>query len=92
MKTRVEQYDSVSADARETFVRKNKDYGDSFATYGPVGVIIRLGDKIQRLASVTKSGVTLVETEKIDETLLDLANYAKMAIILLRENNGSVPE
>ena len=38
-----------SKEAFETFLRKNKDYGDAFATYGPVGVIVRIGDKIPRL-------------------------------------------
>ena len=31
---------------------KNKDYGDAFATYGPIGVIVRMGDKISRLQSI----------------------------------------
>lgn len=91
---RLEQYDSVTNIAREIFERKNKDYGNSFAIYGPVGVIVRLGDKIQRLSSVSKNGITFVESEKLEDTLFDLANYAKMALMLLKENqfqNVDVP-
>jgi len=83
---RLLQYHIVTNIAREIFERKNKDYGDSFALYGPVGVIVRLGDKIQRLSSVSKNGISFVETEKLEDTLFDLANYAKMAIMLLKEN------
>ena len=65
--------------------RKNTDYGDSFATYGPVGVIVRMGDKIQRLVSVSNKGVTLVNNESLRDTLIDLHNYAAMAIMLIDE-------
>ena len=94
---RVAQLKQVQDQARELFAKKNKDYGDAFANFGPVGVIVRLGDKIQRLASVTKNSVTLVEDESVRDTLLDLHNYAAMAILLLDEapknkNNATTPQ
>ena len=82
---RKEQHLSVQKEAHDIFVKKNNDYGDAFAKYGPVGVIIRIGDKIQRLISVTKNGVNMVKDESIRDTLLDLHNYAAMAIMLLDE-------
>ena len=82
---RVEQYKKVQKEAIELFQRKNKDYGDAFASYGPVGVIVRMGDKINRLSSVTKNQVSLVENESIRDTLIDLHNYAAMAIMLMDE-------
>ena len=82
---RVEQYKSVQREAIELFQRKNKDYGDAFANFGPVGVIVRMGDKINRLSSVTKNQVSLVENESIRVTLIDLHNYAAMAIMLMDE-------
>lgn len=82
---RVAQMEVVQVEARELFKKKNADYGDAFATYGTVGVIVRLGDKISRLSSISKTGVTLVEDEKIRDTLIDLHNYAAMAIMLLDE-------
>ena len=84
-KDRIQQYTAVQAEALNLFTKKNKDYGDSFATYGPVGVIVRMGDKISRLNSVTKSGITLVNNESIRDTLIDLHNYAAMGIMLLDE-------
>tara|TARA_B100001287_G_C22614236_1_gene496706 strand:- start:122 stop:523 length:402 start_codon:yes stop_codon:yes gene_type:complete len=84
---RVEQYKSVHNEAINLFKKKNKDYGDAFANYGPVGVIVRMGDKINRLASVTGSSVSLVKTETIRDTLIDLHNYAAMAVMLMDEKN-----
>jgi hypothetical protein len=90
--TRVEQMRAVHDESLELFTKKNVDYGDAFATYGPVGVIVRMGDKIQRLLSVSKKGVALVDSESLRDTLIDLHNYAAMAVMLIdeqgrRENN-----
>ena len=75
----------VQNEALELFKKKNTDYGDSFANYGSVGVIVRMGDKIQRLVSVTNKGVNLVNTESLRDTLIDLHNYAAMAVMLIDE-------
>lgn len=85
---RISQMKSVQLEGLELFKKKNKDYGDAFSTYGPVGVLVRLGDKISRLASVTRNGVNLVEDEKIRDTLIDLHNYSAMAIMLMDEECG----
>ena len=82
---RVQQMQKVQSEGLELFKKKNADYGDSFANYGPVGVIVRVGDKINRLSSVTQNGVNLVDTESTRDTLIDLHNYAAMAIMLLDE-------
>ena len=82
---RKKQHLTVQKEAHNLFIQKNKDYGDAFANYGPVGVIVRMGDKIQRLVSVTKNGINLVETENLRDTLIDLHNYAAMGIMLLDE-------
>ena len=84
---RVEQLQKIQKEGLELFKKKNKDYGDAFATYGPIGVLVRIGDKISRLSSITNSGITLNEDEKIRDTLIDLHNYAGMAIMLLDEKN-----
>ena len=82
---RVNQLKNIQFEALTLFEKKNKDYGDAFATYGPVGVLVRMGDKISRLQSITSKGINLVEDEKIRDTLIDLHNYAAMAIMLLDE-------
>ena len=82
---RKEQHLTVQQEAHNLFIQKNKDYGDAFANYGTIGVIVRMGDKIQRLVNVTKNGINLVETESLRDTLIDLHNYAAMGIMLLDE-------
>lgn len=44
---------------------------------------IRLGDKLARFKSLTKSEVQEVKDESIRDTLIDLANYAIMTVLEL---------
>ena len=90
MNKREEQLKAVQQEAFELFSKKNNDYGDSFTTYGPVGVIIRMGDKIKRLISVTTNGVHLVDNESLRDTLIDLHNYAAMGIMLMDEEKSDI--
>ena len=82
---RVSQMQTVQKEGLELFKRKNKDYGDAFANFGPIGVIVRMGDKINRLMNITKTNVTMVKDEGVRDTLIDLHNYAAMAIMLMDE-------
>ena len=49
---RIEQMQKVQTEGLELFKKKNQDYGDAFANYGVVGVLVRMGDKIARLQSI----------------------------------------
>jgi hypothetical protein len=82
---RVSQMKKIQIEALSVFTKKNKDYGDSFATYGTIGVLVRIGDKISRSVHVGNSGVNLVKDETLRDTLLDLHNYSAMALMLLDE-------
>ena len=82
---RQDQMKKVQQEGLELFIKKNADYGDAFAKYGVIGVLMRIEDKIQRSMSITKSGVNLVKDEGIRDTLIDLHNYAAMAIMLMDE-------
>lgn len=88
--TRVDQLKIVQKEGLELFEKKNQDYGDAFAMYGTIGVLVRIGDKIQRLQSITTKGINLIEDEKLRDTLIDLHNYAGMAIMLMDENNNKI--
>jgi hypothetical protein len=46
---------------------------------------MRIEDKIQRSLSITKNGINLINDESLRDTLLDLHNYAAMALMLLDE-------
>ena len=79
---------TVQKEGLELFKKKNKDYGDAFAKYGTIGVLMRIEDKIQRSMTITKNGVNLVNDEGIRDTLIDLHNYAAMGIMLLDEKES----
>ena len=79
---RVQQMKEIQQKGLELFERKNKDYGDAFAKFGVVGVLVRIEDKIQRAISISNSGIVLVDDEGLKDTLLDLHNYAAMALML----------
>jgi len=89
---RVLQMTKVQNESLELFKKKNQDYGDAFSNYGPIGVIVRMGDKMQRLISVSKNGINLVSNESIRDTLIDLHNYAAMAVMLIDEKNQTNEE
>lgn len=66
------------------YERKNHDYGDSFGKsfieYGMAMPCIRLEDKLNRLKSLTRKDAEVMD-ESIDDTLMDLANYAIMTLV-----------
>ena len=80
---RVEQMKNIQNEALELFIKKNIDYGDAFAKFGIIGVLMRIEDKLQRCMSITKNGVNLIHDEGIKDTLIDLHNYSAMALMLL---------
>lgn len=84
--SRLEQLKTVQDEGLALFEKKNKDYGDAFAEYGPIGVLVRIGDKIKRLQSIQKNKITMVSDESIRDTLIDLHNYSAMAIMLMDEH------
>lgn len=73
----------------QTYQAKNQDYGNSFEKtldrFGLAASIIRLSDKMNRIESLSQKKAK-VESESIEDTLLDLANYAIMTVIWLRKN------
>jgi hypothetical protein len=66
---RGEQLKKIHNEAFELFTKKNIDYGDAFAKYGVIGVLMRIEDKLQRYMSITKNGINLINDESIRDTL-----------------------
>lgn len=67
---------------RNTFLKKNKDYGNAFMDYILIGVIVRLGDKIKRIDSLTQS-TDEPHFESIEDNMLDSFNYCILALMLI---------
>tara|TARA_Y100000589_G_C27042453_1_gene583744 strand:+ start:113 stop:619 length:507 start_codon:yes stop_codon:yes gene_type:complete len=66
---------------RSIFEKKNTDYGDSFVDYGVIGILVRLGDKFNRINSLIKK--ENVNYESIDDTIIDSFNYIILALMLI---------
>lgn len=77
---------SIQDEAFELFKKKNADYGNSFEEYGTIGILIRMSDKIKRAQTITNNNVTLIDTESLRDTLIDLHNYTALAITLIDKN------
>jgi hypothetical protein len=77
--------EQLQKEGLELFIKKNTDYGDAFAEYGIIGVIVRIEDKLKRLASITSNKKIQIADEGINDTLADLFNYTAMALMLYNE-------
>ena len=85
----------VCQQLHNAYRRKNHDYGDSFATLRqeyPNAILIRLGDKYNRLKALMSGEAAQVKDESIDDTLLDLANYCILELVERRYATGTKPE
>ena len=82
-------FEEITKKMIELHQRKNQDYGNSFANtldeFGLVAGLIRMNDKMNRLKSIYKSSEVRVNDERIEDTLIDLANYAVMSLEWLTE-------
>ena len=78
--------------------KKKQDYGSSsdpfanvrasedFGIPGWLGAVIRANDKMSRLKSFAETGV--LANESVEDSLIDMANYAVIALVLYREETG----
>lgn len=85
----VNLFEDITLEMRNTYERKNADYGNSFEEqfneYGLISSCIRLEDKLRRLKSLSKSEAR-VKDESIEDTLLDLANYSILTVMSIRKS------
>ena len=77
------QYGRILERMDDTHRRKNSDYGDAaykgYKKYGDYYFLVQLHNKLTRLESLTINNKSQqVKEESIDDTLLDMANYAVM--------------
>jgi hypothetical protein len=86
--SKFDEHTAICDKLNQIYVNKNHDYGDSFGeTYRKLGIIsavTRISDKTNRLQTLCLNG-RLVEDESIEDTLMDLANYAIMTLIEMKE-------
>ena len=64
-------------------IKKQRDYGhDNINAFGEYGILVRANDKIARLKNL--KGNETVENESVDDSWLDLAGYAILALMVSR--------
>lgn len=81
---KLEIHAGVCDGIKDLYQRKNADYGDSFAKARkavPNYTLGKLYDKFSRYMNLTIKGETSAQVdESLDDTLMDLANYAIMEL------------
>lgn len=90
-------FDKILAEMYELHGRKGADYGTNTDPYANVrassgfdiqpwiGALVRANDKMFRLQSFVKNGS--LANEGVEDSLLDLATYAIIALVLFREKS-----
>ena len=85
MSGKIEKHLKICNELNTLYIKKNHDYGDSFhlsfVEEGMAMARIRLGDKLNRFKTLSRSANREVNDESIRDTLIDLANYAIMTIL-----------
>lgn len=73
------------------FLKKNRDYGNSFENsldeWGLLPSVIRIQEKLDRTKTSLKKEL-LVNDESVEDTFLDLANYAIMTVMWLEKKKN----
>jgi hypothetical protein len=74
-------------EAQDILLKKHHDYGPkniSMAPGGPLnGLRVRMWDKISRLSNLMDRN-TAANYESLEDTLIDLGNYALIGVLVLR--------
>lgn len=83
-RTKLEIHEQLCETMHNLYEKKNADYGDSFSQLRkryPNFVCMRLFDKLNRLDTIIQPGYECrVSDEKIEDTLMDIANYCIMEL------------
>jgi hypothetical protein len=75
---------AVLAEAQLLRWRKLQDYGQSYRGFGPLGVVVRMSDKMARIANLINNGKK-PNNESLRDSAIDLINYSTMLVLLLDE-------
>lgn len=82
--SKYEIHAKICEELTQIYYNKNQDYGDSFAIVRakvPDAIRVRLWDKMLRLDNLLSGSNALVQSETIEDTLKDMANYCLMELI-----------
>ena len=84
----VKDLDEILTELKIIMVRKNQDYGPYNIAHAPGGamngLIIRMHDKLERLQNLYYKKTDTPNYESVEDTLIDLANYAIIGLLVQR--------
>ena len=96
----INEFETITHDMLQLFCMKQQDYGPKNIGMGEevvdtdkkvkrslTSLSVRMNDKIQRLLNITFNNRT-PNNESVEDTLIDIANYAVMALIVHRKLCG----
>lgn len=87
----IEMYKEIVGEMLSIYIAKNTDYGssvsDTYRDFGLVSFLVRMADKLNRLKTLYKQEAKV--NEKIEDTLIDLANYSILALIELKKDEAN---
>lgn len=90
MEDKIQKHQELLDYLHQMYIAKNHDYGDSvhdtYKKYGITSFLVRLEDKLNRARTISSKS-QMVEDEKLKDTLLDMANYAILAVLELEEKD-----
>ena len=91
---RLDIYQYILNNLEETYKNKNNDYGnsvaDTYKKFGDLSFLVRITDKYNRLLTLCNpNNEQKVKDEKIDDTILDLANYCVLWLVAKEYKNNS---
>ena len=88
---RSKQFKEITEELQDIYYKKNKDYGssvtDTYKKFGLTSFLVRLTDKLNRLVTLNSNKEIMIKDEKIEDTLMDMANYCILALIELRNDS-----
>lgn len=86
-------------DALQLVIKKTQDYAtiddpyrnfrmsESVGVSLEKGILVRMCDKLSRLGNLVENGDPSVKSESIEDTLIDVMNYANIMLCYLQQNN-----
>lgn len=91
----VDRHMIICSHLNEIYEKKNKDYGDSFKEVykdlGVVSCITQIAHKYNRIKNLVKNPEN-ANFEGLNDSLLDLANYCIMTMLILEEEDTKEKE
>lgn len=83
-KTLEEAFELVNEEVKQMFISKHLDYGKgNIMETGEMGIVFRISDKVSRLKNLLMAQKE-PEHESVEETWIDIATYAVIAIMFKR--------